>query len=201
MQFKQFRKKMKKNIFSKEEAQVVAFETPPTTLKLQLHQWVKAGDLISLKRGLYAFSDSSLDKGEVARRLYLPCYISLEYALNLYGLIPDVPFSITLVTPKITRKFNTPYGQFVYHKIKKEAIFGYDPKTLIAEKEKALLDYLYLNRQRLVPQTDFWRELRLQNLTEINFNKAFEYAKKFGSKKLIALLRSLRDYASLDQLG
>lgn len=201
MQFKQFRKKMKKNIFSKEEAQVVAFETPPTTLKLQLHQWVKAGDLISLKRGLYAFSDSRLDKGEVARRLYSPCYISLEYVLNLYGLIPDVPFSITLVTPKITRKFNTPYGQFVYHKIKSQAFFGYDPKTFIAEKEKALLDYLYLNRQRLVPQTDFWRELRLQNLAEINFNRAFEYAKKFGSEKLIALLRSVRDYASLDQFG
>lgn len=199
MQFKQFQKKMKKNIFSIEEARVVAFDTPPATLKLQLHQWVKAGDLISLKRGLYAFSDSSLDKGEVARRLYSPCYISIEYALNLYGLIPDVPFSITLVTPKITRKFNTLYGQFVYHKIKKEAFFGYDPKTLIAEKEKALLDYLYLNRQRLVSQTDFWRELRLQNLTEINFNRAFEYAKKFGSEKLIALLRSVRDYASLDQ--
>ncbi|MFZ3062141.1 MAG: hypothetical protein WA148_00090 [Actinomycetota bacterium] len=201
MQFKQFRKKMEKNIFSKEEAQVVAFETPPTTLKLQLHQWVKAGDLIRLKRGLYAFSDSRLDKGEVARRLYSPCYISLEYALNLYGLIPDVPFSITLVTPKITRKFNTPYGQFVYHKIKSQAFFGYDPKTLIAEKEKTLLDYLYLNRQRLVPQTDFWRESRLQNLTEVNFNRAFEYAKKFGSEKLMALLRSVRDYASLDQLG
>lgn len=201
MQFKQFRKKMEKNIFSKEEAQVVAFETPPTTLKLQLHQWVKAGDLIRLKRGLYAFSDSRLDKEEVARRLYSPCYISLEYALNLYGLIPDVPFSITLVTPKITRKFNTPYGQFVYHKIKSQAFFGYDPKTLIAEKEKTLLDYLYLNRQRLVPQTDFWRESRLQNLTEVNFNRAFEYAKKFGSEKLMALLRSVRDYASLDQLG
>lgn len=201
MQFKQFRKKMEKNIFSKEEAQVVAFETPPTTLKLQLHQWVKAGDLIRVKRGLYAFSDSRLDKGEVARRLYSPCYISLEYALNLYGLIPDVPFSITLVTPKITRKFNTPYGQFVYHKIKSQAFFGYDPKTLIAEKEKTLLDYLYLNRQRLVPQTDFWRESRLQNLTEVNFNRAFEYAKKFGSEKLMALLRSVRDYASLDQLG
>jgi predicted transcriptional regulator of viral defense system len=97
MQFKQFREKMKKDIFSKEEAQIVAFDTPLSTLKLQLHQWMKAGNLIGLKRGLYVFSDSHVDKVEVARRLYSPCYISLEYALNSYGLIPDVPFSVTLI--------------------------------------------------------------------------------------------------------
>lgn len=201
MQLKQFRIKMKKNIFSKEEAQIIAFDTPPSTLKLQLHQWVKAGDLINLKRGLYVFSDTRVDKVEVARRLYSPCYISLEYALNLYGLIPDVPFSVTLVTPKITRKFNTPYGQFVYRKIKKEVFFGYDPQTLMAEKEKALVDYLYLNGRRFVPRTDFWRELRLQNLNDINFNKAFDYAEKFSLKKLITLLRSIKEYASFNQLG
>lgn len=201
MQFKQFRLKMKKNIFSKEEAQIVAFDTPPSTFKLQLHQWVKAGDLINLKRGLYVFSDSRVDKMEVARRLYSPSYISLEYALNLYGLIPDVPFSVTLVTPKITRKFNTPYGQFFYRKIKKEAFFAYDPQTLMAEKEKALVDYLYLNSGRFVPRADFWRELRLQNLNDINFDKASEYAEKFGSRKLITLLRSIKEYAGLGQPG
>ena len=201
MRLKQFRIKMKKNIFSKEEAQIVAFDTPPSTLKLQLHQWVKAGDLINLKRGLYAFSNTRVDKVDVAQRLYPPNYISLEYALNLYGLIPDVPFSITLVTPKVTRKFNTPYGQFVYRKIKKEAFFGYSPETFIAEKEKALLDYLYLNGRYFVPQIDFWRELRLQNLADIDFIKAFEYAEKFGSRKLITLLRSVKEYASLNQPG
>lgn len=199
MQFKQFRKKMKENIFSTKEAQIVAFNTPPSTLKLQLHQWLKAGDLVSLKRGLYVFSDARVDKVEVARRLYWPSYISLEYALNLHGLIPDVPFSITLVTPKITRRFNTPYGQFVYRKIKKEAFFGYDPQTLIAEKEKALIDYLYLDGYRFTPRTDFWRELRLQNLSDLDFDKAFSFAEKFGSQKLIILLRSVKEYANLNQ--
>lgn len=201
MQFKQFRLKMKKSIFSKEEAQIVAFDTAPSTFKLQLHQWVRAGDLIKLKRGLYVFSDTRVDKVDVARRLYSPSYISLEYALSLYGLIPDVPFSVTLVTPKITRKFNTSYGQFVYRKIKKEAFFGYDPQTLMAEKEKALVDYLYLDSGRFVARPDFWRELRLQNLNDVNFDKAFHYAEKFGSRKLIYLLRGLKEYASLDQPG
>ena len=95
MQFKEFKKKMKKNIFSKTEAQLVAFETSPEVLKLQLHQWVKSGDLISLKKGLYIFSDVQINKVEIAKYLYFPSYISLEYALNIYGIIPDVPFSMT----------------------------------------------------------------------------------------------------------
>lgn len=190
---------MKKDIFSTQEAQVVAFDTTPGTLKLQLHQWLKASELVRLKRGLYVFSDRKVDKVEVARRLYSPCYISLEYALNIYGLIPDVPFSVTLVTPKITRRFSTPYGQYVYRKIKKEAFFGYDPQTLMAEKEKALIDFLYLNGRLFVPRVDFWRELRLQNLANFDFRLALDYAKEFRSVKLTFLLESVKEYASFDQ--
>lgn len=199
MRFKQFSKRMEKNIFTIEEAQIVAFNTAPKTLKLQLHQWVRAGDLVNLKRGLYAFADRPVDKIEVARYLYQPSYVSLEYALNAYGLIPDVPFAMTLVTPKATRKFDTPYGQFVYRKIKQEAFFGFDPATLMAEKEKALVDWLYLNGRRFLPRVDFWREMRLQNLKEIDFDKAAFFAERFGSSQLNKLLRSAEEYASLDR--
>lgn len=189
---------MKKNIFTKQEAQLVAFDTAPDTLKLQLHQWTKAGDLVSLKRGLYAFPDRTVEKVDIARALYSPCYISLEYALSIYGFIPDVPFSVTLITPKSTRTFDTPYGRFEYRKIKQEAFFGFDPETLIARREKALLDYLYLNGRRFVPEAAFWRELRLQNLGDVDFTKANLFAQRFDSKKLIKLLESVREYAGTD---
>jgi len=186
---------MKKGIFSREEAQVVAFDTAPDTLKLQLHQWVKSGELMTLKRGLYLFTDKKVDKVEIARYLYSPCYISLEYALNLYGLIPDVPFAITLITPKTTRKFNTVFGQFIYRSIKKEVFFGFDEVTLIAEKEKSLTDYLYLNSSQLVPSISFWKELRFQNLDNLDFDRAFFFAKKYKSLKLLSLLKSVKKYA------
>ena len=195
MQFKEFRKAMKKSIFSREEAQIVAFDTAPDTLKLQLHQWVGSGELITLKRGLYAFADKQIDKVNIARYLYSPCYISLEYALSLYGLIPDVPFAMTMVTPKTTRKFNTVFGQFIYRSIKKEVFFGFDEETLIAEKEKALVDYLYLNSSRLVPSPSFWKELRLQNLDDFDFNRALYFTEKFNSLKLLNLLESVKNYA------
>jgi hypothetical protein len=117
----------------------------------------------------------------------------------MYELIPDVPFSVTLITPKATRTFDTPYGRFVYRKIKQEAFFGFDPETLIAEKEKALVDYLYLNGRRFLPEAVFWQELRLQNLGDIDFVKATQFAQKFSSKKLMKLLGSVREYAGVDQ--
>jgi hypothetical protein len=150
---------------------------------------------VALKRGLYIFADKKVDKVEIARYLYSPCYISLEYALNLYGLIPDVPFAMTMVTPKITRKFNTVFGQFIYRKIKKEAFFGFDEETLIAEKEKALVDYLYLNSSHLVPSINFWQELRLQNLDDFDFDRALYFAEKYNSLKLLSLLESVKNYA------
>lgn len=196
MRLNQFKKEMKKDIFTKEEAQLVALSTSPNTLRLQLHQWLKAGELIPIKRGLYSFSDRRLDKITIASSLYFPCYISLESALNTYGIIPDIPFATTLVTTKGKKEYETPFGRFVYHKIKRQAFFGYDPDTLMAEKEKALLDYLYINARRLRPDQTLWRELRFQNLDVIDFKKTFTYAEIFGSQRLLDLLRSVEKYAT-----
>jgi len=196
MKFKEFKKKMEKNIFSKAEAQLVAFETSPEVLKLQLHQWVKSGDLISIKKGLYAYSDVQINKVEIAKYLYFPSYISLEYALSIYGIIPDVPFSMTMITTKTSRTFDTVFGQFIYHKIKADAFFGFDTVTLIAEREKALVDYFYFNTKYFVPNFKFWEEQRFQNLDEVDFSKAYSFLEKFNVKKLTVLLRSLEEYAA-----
>jgi hypothetical protein len=101
-----------------------------------------------------------------------------------------------MVTTKTSRSFNTPFGQFIYHKIKREAFFGFDTVTLIAEKEKALVDYLYFNTKYFVPDFKFWKEQRIQNLNEVDFLKAYSFSEKFNIKKLTILLRSLEDYAA-----
>lgn len=192
---------MRKPVFRWEEAKIVAFETPPSVLKFQLHYWKKRGEIIPLKRGVYLFADRQAESAEMAQALYAPCYFSLEWALSYYGLIPDVAFSMTLMTTKTTRTFQTPIGHFIYHKIKQEAFLGYDPKTLMAEPEKALVDYLYLYRHHLVPKDDFWEELRFQNLDEISFPKAKKFAACFKSKKVLQLLESLKSYAKTSAMG
>jgi len=200
MKLKDFRKKMKKNIFSVNEAKIVCFADKPDVLNLQLHLWKKSGDLISLKRGLYMFADAKSEISEVARRLYGPCYFSLEYILNFYSIMPEAVFEYTLVSTKATRRFKTPMGIFTYRQIKKEAFTGFDAETLMADKEKALVDYFYLHSSKLVPCDAFWDELRFEaGATKINFKKALKYAKLFKSKKLNLLLNSFRDYAKSHQ--
>lgn len=185
---------MQKGIFSTTEAQVVAFMDDPKMINLQLYQWKKSADLMRLKRGLFMFSDFKPNAAELAKSLYSPCYFSLEYILSLHNILPEAVFSYTLVTTKKTCRFNTPLGQFIYHHIKKAAFIGFDAETLMADREKALVDYFYLNTSRLKADPVFWQESRL-NGAELNFKKVFHYAKLFQSKKLITLLTDFQHYA------
>lgn len=193
MKLKEFTHKMPKACFTLTEASRVAWQTSSDQLKVQLHQWCRKKEIVRLKRGVYCFPERVSDKAEVAQALYTPCYISLEYALHAHGLIPDVPFSMTLVTPRLTRKFNTAYGEFIYHKIHTKLFWGYDPDTLMAEKEKALLDYLYFGRNRFHGDSLFWQEERFQNLKELTLKKLKLYT-QYYPKKVGDLLSSFLDY-------
>ena len=90
MKLTEFKKKMNKNVFTIGEARIVAFKTDYCTLKLQLHSWAKKGDLKRIKKGVYAFAETKASDAEIAKHLYSPCYISMESALNIYGIIPDI---------------------------------------------------------------------------------------------------------------
>lgn len=202
MKLKEFRRAMVKNVFSTEEARVVCFRDKPAVLNLQLHQWKKNGDLIALKRGLYMFADAKVSAAEIARHLYFPCYFSLEYALSIFGILPEAVFEYTLVTLKATRRFETPAGIFVYQTLKKSAFIGFDAETLMADKEKALVDYFYLHGAELKPEDSFWEESRLEaHATAIDFKKVFSYAKLFQSDRLSFLLHHFYTYAKSHQVG
>lgn len=192
-----FRTTMQKPIFKSEEAQVVCFKNNPNLVNLQLHQWLKRGALVRLKRGVYSFANMALKAVDIAKTLYEPCYFSLEYVLSVYGILPEAAFGYTLVTPKTTRTFKTPLGNFYYHHVKPSVFTGFSPDTLMAIPEKALVDYLYLYQASLEGSVVFWAESRLVAST-LDFKKMYGYAKQFESKKLLELLRSLENYAKSD---
>lgn len=196
MKFQDFSKKMRKAVFSTAEAQLVAFRDEGRLTNLQLHQWEKKGLLVRLKRGLYTFVETTPSSAEVASALYSPCYFSLEYVLSSFGILPEAAFAYTCVTTKTTRQWDTPLGTFSFRTLKKEAFTDYDPKTLMAEKEKGLVDYFYLNRFRFQPIPSFWESSRLEAATTgIHFRKVFHFAKLFQSERLLQLLRSFENYA------
>lgn len=167
------------------------------TVNNQLVKWVKGGELIRLKKGLYTLSNEDrgvgLSKLLIANILYYPSYISLEYALGYYDMIPEAVFQATSVTPKKTKEFSNEFGGFIYQNMAKELFFGYERvkdgngfDVLIATPEKALLDFFYLRTpaNMKIELSYFEESLRLQNLELIDAKKMQEMAKRFGSSKI-----------------
>ena len=74
-----------------------------------------------MKKGLYIFGEEYRRKPYsreiLANLIYGPSYISLDYALQHYGLIPERVEAITSVARGRSRKFSTPIGLFTYRMI------------------------------------------------------------------------------------
>lgn len=167
----------------------------------QLSLWQKMGYIGHLKRGIFFFIDEKekITNQDISFLIYSPSYISMEFALNYYGLIPEIVYAKTSITTKTTRNFYNDFGIFIYRHIKPELFFGYIPietltgKYLLAEPEKALLDYLYFNLGKLKDRGDI-EELRI-NYFELNKiidrKKLNLYLKEFNIKKLSKLTSEL----------
>jgi len=121
----------------------------PVGAKFLLIRYAKNGLLRRLKRDLYAVEGRLPSRWAVANKLYQPSYVSLASALSYYGLIPETVYSVTSVTTKSTREFEVLGASYLFRTIKRKAFCGYrgvnieGESVLLAEKEKALADYLY----------------------------------------------------------
>lgn len=167
----------------------------PDFHKQRLSEWQKKGYIKKIHQGFYIFSDLPLNEQAlflIANSIYSPSYISLEMAFSLYNLIPEGVYEITSVTSQKTNKFKTEVGNFTYRHIKPELMFGYElqeynnHRYLVAEIEKAVLDYLYLN-SHIRSEKDF-TGLRF-NVSEFkakaDMGKLRKYIEAFHSQALL----------------
>jgi predicted transcriptional regulator of viral defense system len=117
--------------------------------KYFLEEQTRSGLFLRLKNGLYALKTDLPPEEEIANCLYRPSYLSFEYALAAYNILPEMPYTVTSATTKPTRTFAVGERTFSYLTIQRAAYAGYAPvrrrerTVLIADPEKALVDYLY----------------------------------------------------------
>ena len=153
--------------------------------RVKINDLLKKGEIIRVKKGLYVFSPKlarePFSKETLANLIYGPSYISLEYALSFYGLIPERVETVTSVTNKRKKLFNTPVGIFSYRYIK-SSIYPYGitiyevnryHSILIATKEKALADILYFSdkmNDEVQMEKYLFDDLRLNRKELIDFN-------------------------------
>lgn len=162
-----------------------------TAASFLLHRYSKRGLILQLKRGCYVLSSDLPNDFSLANKLYEPSYISLEFALSFHGIIPETVYEITSVTPKSTRRFSIMGKSFSYHRIKKEAFCGYTPLKqndavfLIAEPEKAFVDFAYFKMRQGQKFIDRFRKNKLTK------KKVFAYARQFKNKRLPLFIKNI----------
>ena len=167
----------------------------------RLVEWQEKGYIIKLRRGYYSFEE--VEKGESfryfsANKMYSPSYISMESALSYYNLIPEGVFTTVSLTTRNTTSFSTPLGSFKYRNVKSQLYFGYRLLNIhghtikMADPEKSILDYLYLNK---IDTSEILEGIRLnepQIRDLLDFNKLYQYEKLFHSKILQKRLQLLK---------
>lgn len=169
-------------------------------------RWVRMGYLTKLRRGWYAFTERLQERDMtllVANQLVAPSYISLHYALAYYGMIPETVVQLTNVTTQRTATYETSIATYTYQTIAPHLYFGYQSilmKThslgersyLIATREKALLDLLYLHPEYQTAE-DFL-QLRLDEdymQEELNHERLNDYLQRYNSPKLTKRVKLL----------
>ena len=173
---------------------LLAGEVDPDRVRRQLSRWVRAGRLYRLRRGLYAlappYRKASPHPFLIANRLAHGSCVSLQSALAHYGLIPEYVPLVTSVTTGRPGRRETPLGAFEFRHLKPDLLFGYRRLDLgdgqaafVAVPEKALLDLVYLTPGGDAP--GYLRELRLQNLEQLDLEALQRMAARFDRPKVM----------------
>lgn len=166
----------------------------PSFHRQRLNEWQSKGYVKKIINEYYIFSDTKIDESAllvIANTIYHPSYASFETAFSYYHLIPEGVYTVTSATSRTTRKFHTESATFAYRHVKPELLFGYalamykNHTFKIAEIEKAVLDYLYLNPS-MKTRADF-KELRFNVVSfreQADVEKLKRYLVQFDSRAL-----------------
>lgn len=122
-----------------------------------VNAYLKEKSIVRLKRDFYIYREQfEKNKSDLSYAFYIannlrsPSYISLESAMQFYGLMTEtIADVVTSVTTKVTGHYNTKIGKFMYRSIKGSLFDFYETYTkgnykfLIATTFKSIFDYLY----------------------------------------------------------
>jgi len=91
-------------------------------VRVKINDMLRKKELIRVKKGLYVLGEpykkNHFYRETLSNLIYGPSYISLEYALSFYGMIPERTETITAITNKRNKIFSTPVGRFTYRFIR-----------------------------------------------------------------------------------
>jgi predicted transcriptional regulator of viral defense system len=146
----------------------------------------KTGWLKRIKQGLYIVNESISSRFQndlsfiaISGAINNDSYVSLAVALNYHQMFDQLSKKIIAITTKESKKYIFDDYTFKFTKVKSEMYFGFENKiesgreVKIADAEKALIDYLYLDKSFSSASLVFEKLKDHQN--SINFDKLLDY--------------------------
>ena len=109
-----------------------------STVDTYISRFLKYKEIYRLKNGLYVSADFfEKNRSDISYSFYLanvirtPSYVSSWAALQYYNLTTEAIHSVTSVTPKVTRDYQTKAGNFVYQSINRNfSQFFFDERKI-----------------------------------------------------------------------
>lgn len=185
-------------------------ELSKNSLYSNIKRWIKRGDLIQIKKGMYVtkeyvinVQDKSSYKEFLANKIKYPSYLSMEYVLQKYSILSDAVYAYTCVTLKSKNTYSNEFGRYIYRSITRKLFTGYEIRDrgeysiYEATKAKALFDYLYLKLYRVKNITEemlLSLRLNLEELDESDMKEFEDYCELTGVRKFINLPNSLNKF-------
>ena len=159
---------------------------------------IKKGLIRSPKKGVYFLAEpNSPELTEVACNIYWPAYISFWTALSLYKFTEQMPTVIFVATTKISKEIIIDNTMLKFIKLLPKTFFGYEKRgnIIIASKEKAIIDSLFLPRYAggILEVTKCINA----GWGEIDKNKLIDYALKINNLSLIKRLGYIIEESNL----
>ena len=161
------------------------------SLYVALSRYVKKKVIIRLTAGIYILPEQYDRLETIANELYSPSYLSFESALSRYGIISQVPYSLTFATTRKSLRRSLAETHVEYRSIKAQLFTGYENNgsIFIATPEKAILDSLYL-----VSFGKSMTQLKNPGLKEVNIQKMKKLARIYPKRTQELMYRFLKKF-------
>jgi len=180
-----------KTVFSFKDIVLLWGDTDLNLARIRVDYYVKNGELIRLRRGLYA-KDKNYNKLELATKIFTPAYVSFETVLAQEGVTFQY-YSQIFVASYLTREIEIDGQVYLFKKIKDLVLsnaVGIENKNeqSIATKERAFLDTIYINK-----------DYHFDNLASLDWEKVFAILPIYANQRMAKKVQEFYEYAKLNK--
>lgn len=173
-----------KTIFTSKDIAILWQDPGTSATRVRISYYVKKGDLIRLRKGLYS-KTKDYNKLELATRIFTPAYVSFETVLAKEGLIFQM-YQPIFVASYTTRQITIDNQVYSLKTMKNNILTNSTGvenvnETSVATKERAFLDALYVNN-------DYY----FDNLRSLDWDKVNQILPLYNNQRMAKKVSQLQ---------